>query len=95
MMGRKFIRKLQYKQIGKVYTSSMQLNHVPCQRVSLAGSRRRCPVWCTYNPVHRGGSYGRPICICGSVAEQRFLVPQVGGSNPPRCVKLHRCNKSL
>ena len=24
-MGRKFIRKLQYKQIGKVYTSSMQL----------------------------------------------------------------------
>lgn len=42
-MGRKFIRKLQYKQIGKVYTSSMQLNHAPRQRVSLAGSRRRCP----------------------------------------------------
>ena len=38
--------KLQYKQIGKAYTSSMQLNHVPRQRVSLAGSRRRCPVWC-------------------------------------------------
>ena len=68
MPGRKFGRKLQNKQIGKVYTSSKQLCHAPCQRVSLAGSRRRCPVE-RLSEQHPEGAGAVPMAAYASVAQ--------------------------